>query len=106
METVLLTVPPGIAPRTREGDWGIVMLHSSGKDAKRQWFDYRPSMYDAPVRAEWPVGTMMATVPAAIADVLVEHGYARVMTLDEAKTYNKKVEKHIDETTGVKLPIS
>jgi len=106
MDTVLLTVPPGVAPRTKDDDWGIVMRLSSGKDAKKQWFDYRPSIYDATVRAEWPVGTMMATVPAAIAEVLVEHGYARVMTLDEAKTYNKKVEKHIDATTGVQLPVA
>jgi hypothetical protein len=106
METVLLTVPPGVAPRTKDGNWGIVMFHSSGKDSKVQWFDYRPSIYDTAVRVEWLVGTMMATAPAEVAEVLVEHRYARVMTLDEAKTFNKKVERHIDETTGIKLNVS
>jgi hypothetical protein len=106
METVLLTVPPGIAPRTREGNWGIVMLHISGQDKKVQWFEYRPSIYDKTVRAEWPVGTMMAAIPAAVAEVLVDHGYARVMTLDEAKAFNKKVERHTDETSGIQLNVS
>jgi len=106
METILLTVPPGIAPRTREGHWGIVMLYSSGKDAKKQWFDYRHTIYNSPVRAEWPLGTMMATVAPEVAEVLVDDGYARVMTLDEAKAHNKKVEHHIDETTGIKLPVT
>ena len=82
------------------------MRLASGKDAKKQWFNYKPSIYDAELRAEWPLGTMMATVPAEVAEVLVEHGYARVMTLDEAKGFNKKVEKHIDETTGVKLNVA
>jgi hypothetical protein len=106
METVLLTVPPGIAPRTRDGNWGIVMFHVSGQDKKVQWFDYRPSIYDRAVRVEWPVGTMMATAPAEIAEVLVEHRYARVMTLDEAKTFNKKAERHSDETPGIQLNVS
>ena len=106
METVLLTIPPGIAPRTKDGSWGIVMLHVSGKDAKDQWFDYHPSVTGNAVRAKWPLGTMMATVTAEVADALVQDGYARVMTLDEARAYNKRVEKYIDETTGVKLNVS
>jgi hypothetical protein len=106
METVLLTVPPGIAPRTKDGDWGLVMAMASGRDEKSQWFDYRPNIYGAPVRAEWALGTMAATVAPHIAKALVENGYARVMTLDEAKTYNKKVERHIDATTGVQLKVS
>jgi hypothetical protein len=106
MDTVLTTVPPGIAPRTKSGDWGVVMLHSSGRNQEIQWFDYRPSLYEATVRAEWPLGTMMATVPPRIAEVLVDHGYARVMTLDEAKSYNKGADRLREETGGVKLHIS
>jgi hypothetical protein len=106
IEPVLLSVPPGIAPRTREGNWGLVMFHTSGKDEDKQWFDYRPSIYDAPVRAEWALGTMMATVSPEIAIVLVEHRYARVMSLDEAKSYNKGADRLRDEKLGVKLDVA
>jgi hypothetical protein len=105
LEAILLTVPPGVAPRTKAGDWGIVMLHSSGSNKEIQWFDYKPSIYDSKVRAEWPLGTMMATVPHDTAEVLVEHGYARVMTLEEAKTYNKGADKLRVEGGEVRLNV-
>jgi len=100
-----MTVPPGIAPRTKAGDWGIIMLHVSGKNEKAQWFSYRPSLYGPALRIEWPLGTMMATVPPQAAEVLVNDGYARVMTLDEARSYNKSVER-LTDNTSVKLNIT
>ena len=102
MEKLLLTVPPGVAPRTETGEWGVVMRYASGQNEKKQWFDYRPSAYLPTVRAEWALGTMMAAVPSWVAVVLVEHGYARVMTLDEARTFNKLR----DETMEVQLDVS
>jgi len=104
MEAVLLTVPPGIAPRTKAGDWGIVLFHNSGKNDKVQWFDYCPGPHVPAVRAEWPLGTMMATVPQLVAEVLLRDEYARVMTLDEARNYNKAVERLSEKT--VKLDVA
>jgi len=104
LEPVLMTVPPGIAPRTKDGSWGIIMLLNSGSNDKVQWFDYRPTIYDTRVRAEWPLGTMAATVPQPIAEVLLEGGYARIMTLDEARSYNKSVERLSEKT--VKLDVA
>ena len=106
MDSLLLTVPQGIAPRTSDGSWGIVMFHASGRDDRNQWFNYRPSPYEPLVQAKWPLGTMMATIPAKIADVLVQSGYARVMTLEEARSYNKSVERTREETTGFKLNLT
>ena len=95
MDAVLMTVPPGIAPRTRGGDWGVVMFHTSGKGEKTQWFDFRHSMYDSPVHAEWPLGSMMATLPAEIAEVLVEHrdGSMRWQRMRWPETYTLKTTK-------------
>lgn len=87
-ESMILTTPPNVAPRTEGGQWGIVMLKSTGKGPDSQWFDLRPGFYQPIIRVEWEHDTMAVAIPQSIAETLLKKGYARMMTLEEAKKYN------------------
>lgn len=87
-EQLKLDVPNGVAPRTDTGAWGVVMAHASGKNDTVQWFEFKPGFYAASVRVEWPLGSMLTVVDSNIAEMLINGGYARVMTQEEALDYN------------------
>src|SRR5262245_33893336 len=64
------------------------MVHASGHNGDTQWFDYKPGFRAATARVTWPLGSRLATAPGELADALIRGGDARVMTQDEARTYN------------------
>lgn len=90
-QALLLPAPTGTAPRTDDGDWGVVMLQRSGHDKDKQWFEFKPGFYQAAMRTEWPLGTMLVAVPPAVAEPMVQRGHARIMTMDEAEEFNAQI---------------
>lgn len=78
-------------PVTADGALGVIMLFASGNNGDTQWFDYRPGFQSPVLRVEWDHDTMSAVLPADTAELLINRGYARLMTSAEAHDYNGRV---------------
>jgi hypothetical protein len=65
----------------------------SGESDDSQWFDLMPSFFAQPIRVEWEKDTKAVVLPVNIADMLIQRGYARLMTASEARAYDKRLGK-------------
>jgi hypothetical protein len=90
-----LIVREGTSPATADGaSLGCIMLVSGGHDDEIQWFEFKTNyMSTAIYRVEWEVETMFVVIPTETANWLIKSGYARPMTVPEARAYNNSLEK-------------
>lgn len=85
----------GRRPETATGSVGVVMRVVSGKSKDTQWFDYRPGFFSEIVRVEWDIDTMNVVLPLDVSEYLLRNNYARVMTNEEAREFNRMVEEGV-----------